>query len=218
VFLTAGITWYSRATLLAGMGRLVVTEDGLAPAEILVVSNVKPRATALEAALLFKANISPRVLMTEWVHDPLVEKTRELGIPYLDSPAINKLILERSGVPASAITVLPDQADGTGAEIAAIAEYAGRNRVGSLLVVTARTHTTRTKWLLRRALPNVRVAVRSSRFDDFRPDRWWHEREQSREVLTEYLRLCNSVILGDVWAHTAPPRQQWAAGDSRHAR
>jgi uncharacterized SAM-binding protein YcdF (DUF218 family) len=195
-----------------------VTEDALSPVDVMVVSNTMPRATALEAAALYQQQVSARLVMTEWVHDPLVEKTRELGIPYLDTPAINKLILERSGVPSSAITVLPDRVDGTSAEIAAIAGFVARSRVGTVLVVTARSHTARTKWLLTRALPRVRVLVRSSRYDAFRTDGWWRERDQSREILTEYLRFCNSVLLGDVWAHASPRYKDSAARQSRWER
>lgn len=199
----AALAWSARRAILVGAASLLVNEDPLSQSDVMVVSNIIPRATALEAAVLYKQQISPRVLMTGWVHDPLVEKTRELGIPYLDAPAISRLILEHSGVPPSAITVLPDEVDGTNSELAAIAAYASRAHLASLLIITARSHTARSKRLLRRALPGVRVSVRSSRFDAFRVDAWWRERDQGREIVTEYLRMYNSVLLGDVWAHSS---------------
>jgi uncharacterized SAM-binding protein YcdF (DUF218 family) len=196
----AMIAWSARRPILGGIGALIVNEDPLAPTDVIVVSSSLARATAFEAALVFKANTSARIVMTEWAHDPLVDRTRELGIPYLDATAINRLILERSGVPASAITVLPDRVDGTSAEISAIAAFIGRAHPSSLLVITARSHTARTKWLLERKLPTMRVSVRGSRFDRFRADTWWHERDQTRETVTEYLRMANSLVFGDFWA------------------
>lgn len=200
----AAVAWYVRGPILARIGALIVNEDPLTPADVIVVSNSLARATAFEAALLFKQHTSSHIVMTEWVHDPLVERTRELGIPYLDATAISRLILERSGVPVSAITVLPDRVDGTSAEISAIAAFARRRHPASLLMITARSHTARTKWLLERKLPKIRVSVRGSRFDRFRADAWWRERDQTRETVTEYLRMANSVVFGDFWARTKP--------------
>jgi uncharacterized SAM-binding protein YcdF (DUF218 family) len=140
--------------------------------------------------------------MAEWHHDPLVQSVREMSIPYLDSTAISRLILERRGVPSSAITILPDPVDGTNSEVAAIAEFVARHQVRSLLVITARSHTVRTKWLLQHTLPGTRVLVRSSRFDGFKVESWWRDRDQTLEVFTEYLRLCNTVLFRDLWARS----------------
>jgi hypothetical protein len=58
--------------------------------------------------------------------------------------------------------------------------------------------------LLRRALPaGTRLLVRAPRTDRFHADSWWRSRENSREVVTEYLRWFNTLILRDPWSWAA---------------
>jgi uncharacterized SAM-binding protein YcdF (DUF218 family) len=199
----AALAWSARRSLLAGAAALLVDEDALAPAAVIVASHSMGQAAALEAAWLYQQQISARIVMTSWARDPMEQNIRQLGIPYLDATEWNNYILEQSHVPPSAITILPDRADGTGSEVAAIAAFAERCQLTSILVITARTHTARTKWLLRRKLPDsVHVFVRSPRFDQFAVDGWWRERDQSREMLTEYLRWANTVLLRDFWGRS----------------
>ena len=123
-------------------------------------------------------------------------------------------ILERSGIPSSAITVLPSLADGTETEVAAIAAFIKEQGLSSVLVVTARSHTGRTKWLLHRTLgDSVHVSVRSPRFDTFSVEGWWRERDQCREVIAEYLRWTNTLVLPNLWA---APRRRQPVATNRH--
>lgn len=196
VVVTLSLAWFAGRPILVSVAAFLVEEDPLVPGEILVVSN-RMRDAALEAALLYQEKVSSRIVMTDWIHNPMLEKQR-LGIPYSGTLDASKAILERSGVPSSAITVLPDQVDGTESEVSAIAAFAARRQLVSLLVITARSHTARTKWLLQRKLGSrTRVSVRSPRFDRFSVDAWWRQRDHRQEVLAEYLRWFNTAVLGD---------------------
>lgn len=194
-------SWIGRRTILVAMGRVLVAEDPLGPVDLLVVSNAATRADALEAAQLYRQGMSPRVAVAEWRVDPAADEIRCLGIPLLDPTALSRAILERSGVPPTAIAVMPGQAEGTEDEIAATEAYVRASKdVRSVLFLGPRTHTARVRWLLRRRLPpGVRVAVRSAPYDTFSPDDWWHSRDVSREVMAEYLRWVNTTLLGDAW-------------------
>lgn len=192
--------WFARHVIMIGAAAILVDEDPVAPAQILVPSHSMSQETALEAALLYEQQVSPHIVMTDWIEEPVADAIRTLGIQMLDTTALNRYILEQSKVPASAITVLPEQVDGTGSEVAAIVAFAKRCHVTSLMVITARTHTARTRWLLRRKLPRqVRLSVRSPRFDRFVVDGWWRERTQSREMALEYMRWLNTVVFRDLW-------------------
>ena len=211
------LAWFGRHSILAGAASILVEEDPLRPVEILVPSHSVAEAAALEAALLYEQHISPRIVMTQWVSNPMEEEIRHQGIPYLGTSELNQYILQQRGVPSSAITIIPDQADGTGTEIAAVVDFVKRCHVQSLMMITERSHTARTKWLLRRELPAfVRASVRSPRFDRFVIAGWWREREQSRELVTEYLRWFNTFFLRDWWAHRSSPQLQTASPDCRH--
>lgn len=214
ILLALTLVWSARRSIFVGAAAILVEDDPLAPAQIIVPSHSMSQETALEAALLYEQQVSAHIVMTDWIEDPVAENIRKLGIRPLDTTQLNKYILERSNVPSSAITILPDRADGTGSEIAAIAAFAQRCQLRSILVITARSHTARTKWLLQRKLPRaVRVFVRSPRFDRLAVDTWWHERDQSREIVTEYLRWFNTVLLQDLWARSPAVQDQPAVPD-----
>jgi uncharacterized SAM-binding protein YcdF (DUF218 family) len=190
----------ARRPLLVAVGGALVAEDALTPVEVIVVSSAAARADALEAAQLYHEGISHRLVVAQWVVDPLDAELRRLGVPYLDTTVLALAILERSAVPAAAITVLPGAAGGTEDEVAAAAEYVRAEGLRSVLYLAPRTHSARARWLLRRRLPaGVHVAVRSGRLDRYVPDGWWRSRDQSREVMSEYLRWLNSAFLSDAW-------------------
>lgn len=193
--------WFARRPALRGLGAFLVTEDQLVPGGLAVVSNASVRAGALEAIRLFHDGIVSQVLIPEEPHDPLNEQLRQIGVPALGASELMRSILEHGNVPARAIVVLPGGADGTGAEVARVATFVREHRAQRLLFITARSHTARAAWLLRRALPDdVQVAVHSPPADAFDPAGWWQHPDQSREVVTEYLHWANVLARPGLWS------------------
>ncbi len=206
LLLVAAALWIARRPLLIALGGALVAEDPLAPVDVMFVSSASARADALEAARLYRDGIAPRLVLAEWIREPVDVEIERLGVPYLPLTALARAILERSGVPPDAITVLPGAATGTEDEVAAAVTWVPNAGIGSLVWVGPRTHTARTRWLLRRRLPpSVRVAVRSAAGDDFSVDGWWRSRDQSREVMSEYLRWLNTAVFRDAWRPATPP-------------
>jgi len=191
--------WIFRAPVLRALGGLLVAEDALAPVDVIAVSHANVRASALEAAALYREGLGRRIVVAEWKHDELERKLEELGVPLLASHELVVAILERSGVPREAITVLPGAVDGTNPEVAVYVRFANREKPGALLYVTSRSHTARAARRLRREAPATRILVHASRWDDFDVETWWHRRGSTREVMTECLRWFNSFVLGDHW-------------------
>jgi uncharacterized SAM-binding protein YcdF (DUF218 family) len=204
----AAAGWYSRHAILIGAAHVLVAEEPPVPAEVMVVSIASPKAAALEAAYLYQQQISTRVVLLTWITEPIEDEVRQLGIAYPSPTDLARMILERSGVPSHAIEVLPDLVDGTETEIAAVAAFARQRMPASLLFITARSHTARARWLLRRGVsPTTRFYVTSSRFDRFAVESWWQNRDQSRTVMSEYLRWGNTLLLGDAWSRRPPSPQ-----------
>ena len=201
LLLVAGIiAWWTGERVLQAIGSAVVYEDPVFEAEVLVSSLSSPRVTALEVGRLYPQMPRARVLVGTWSAEPAVDELRRLGIPYADATDYSRLILERSGVPSDQITIL-GAVDGTESEVRTVASFVVTHRIRSLVFITSRSHTARTRWLLKRSLPtDVSFAVRSSRFDVFVPERWWQRRVDSREVMSEYLRWLNSGVLGREWS------------------
>jgi uncharacterized SAM-binding protein YcdF (DUF218 family) len=204
----AGAAWYGRHAILMSIARVLVAEEPPVPAEVMVVSIARTKATALEAAYLYQQHSSARVILLTQVSEAVDDMVRQLGIAYPGPTELARLILEQSGVPANAIEVLPDPVDGTETEISAVAAFARQRVPASLLFITARSHTARARWLLRRGIASpTRLYVTSSRFDHFAVESWWQRRDQSREVMSEYLRWGNTLLLGDAWARRFPSSQ-----------
>ena len=184
-----GAGWVLRHQLLERAGALLIAEDPIAPVDVIAVSNARPAEDAFEAAALFRRGVASRVIVPTAVRPPIDEDIRRLGIAFPSTPELVRGILERSGVPPGAITMLPGAVDGTTAEVAEIARFARERRPASLLFLTARSHTARARWLLRRQVPEgTRVLVRGADGDGFMPATWWHDRELGREAALEFLR------------------------------
>jgi uncharacterized SAM-binding protein YcdF (DUF218 family) len=191
---------------LLGIGRFgarwLVREDPLQPAQVVLLSIGGGYTGAVEAARLQVAGTAPRVVLTRWASGPdsAADDLRRLGVWVPTPSAVVQSILERSGVPATAIERVDREVDGTGPDIATLAAYVRARGWQRVAIVTARSHTRRAGWLLRRALPaGVAVQVHSAPADPFTPEGWWRSRAMTREVLMESLRWVNAGVLGDPW-------------------
>lgn len=193
--------WCGRRVILAAAGSWLVAEDAVAHVDLLVVSVTSPLSSATEVAHLYRDGVASRVVIPRSFPDDVDEETRRLDLAYVDPQTRVRGILAQGGVPREAVVALANKTDGTDSEAASVAAFARTQGVLSLLMVTARSHSARMRWLLRRALPaRVDVRVRSPRHDRFIPTAWWQTREQSREVVMEYLRWVNVLVLRDPWA------------------
>lgn len=214
VLVTACVLWVGRAPILRTIGGVLVAEDALGPADVIAVSHANVRASALEAAALYREGIARRIVVAEARKDDLKRRLDELGVVIPAAHELVVTILEQSGVPSEAITVLPGSVDGTNTEITVYVRFANREKPGTLLYITSRSHTARAAWRLRREAPGTHMLVRAPRTDDFDVDTWWHRRGSTREVMTEYLRSFNSYVMGDHWRG----RRETVGGDGSVAR
>jgi len=193
------LAWVTRDAALTVIGAVLVAEDPLQPAEVLVVSMANGAADAIEVGRLYREGYGREIVVPTWRSEPVDAAVRALGVPHLGATELATAVLEHSGVPRDAVHVLPGSVDGTETEVAAVAAFARERQPVSLMVVTARSHAARAKWLLRRALPSgTQVMVRSPRDDAFEASSWWHSRDEAREAMAEYLRWINT-LLGDLW-------------------
>ena len=197
--------WWGHRRVLALAGDLLVAEDPAASADFIVVSGAAPFASAVEIVRLSREGVRGRVVVPRWPQEQIDDERRRLDVAYVEPEQRVRDILERGGVAAQDVVTLTEVVDGTGPESTAVAAFVRAQGAHSVLVVTARNHGARMRWLLRRALPaDVDVRVRSPRTDRFAPTAWWSNRDQTRQVMTEYLRWANDLVLGDPWARRAP--------------
>jgi len=186
--------WLGRERVLATMGALVVAEDPLQATDAIVVSVASTRAGALGAARLYRQKVAPLVVVSRLRETAADRDIRALGVTLLASHDLARAVLERSGVPRGAIAALDHPVEGTGEEIEVLAAFARARKLRSLCYLTARTHTARARWLLRRELPGTTVVVRAVELPEFAPDAWWHDRGQTRELAIEMVRWMGELL------------------------
>lgn len=186
-------------------GRFLVIADPLpAHADAIVVMAGSTSDRVLEAAALYRRGLAPIVVLT---HERLprgAPTLRARGVRLPESHELARQALRELGVPDAAIRDIRRRARSTRSEARAIARWACRHGLHSVLVVTSPSHTRRARLLLRQALaPRVAVAVRPAPAAFFRAHRWWRDRRASKEILSEYQKL-SSFWLSERWNPPGP--------------
>jgi hypothetical protein len=175
-----------REPLLRAAGwALVVKDEPVAPADVIVVSIDSDGAGALEAADLVHSGVSKRVAVFQ---DPPTGEDFEFirrGLPYEDAGARQIRQLNMLGV--TDVTRIA-RADGTESEGRTLPQWADEQHLGSVVVVATKDHSRRMQRVLDREMKGrpTRVVVRAARYSTFDPDRWWESRTGVRTAIFEF--------------------------------
>jgi uncharacterized SAM-binding protein YcdF (DUF218 family) len=173
---------------------LVVNDDPVAPADIILVSLDSGGAGALEAADLVQSGISKRVAV---FMDPPSGEDYEFirrGLPYEDAGARQIRQLRSLGVTD---VVQISRIDGTEDEGRALPRWCDEHHLRSIVVVATTDHSRRVRRVLDRVMKGhpTRVTVHAARYSSFDPDRWWETRGGVRTETVELQKLLLDVIL-----------------------
>lgn len=178
------------------IGRALVVEDALAPADAIVVMAGGIPTREATAAGLYRRGWAPVVVLSNNFTPDRVRELIALGARRLDYQGESRLVLEKHGVPPDAIVALSLPVKTTEAELRLVAEAARARGWRRIILVTSPEHSRRVKLVWARQEPGTiegRVALASA--DDFLEDGWWRKRRQAETVLHEYLGLA-ALYLG----------------------
>lgn len=167
---------------------LVVRDEPVDPADMIVVSIDSDGAGALEAADLVHSGVAKRVAVFQ---DPPSEEDFEFirrGLPYEDAGARQICQLNMLGV--TDVTHI-GRIDGTESEGKLLAQWAEQQHLGSIVVVSTKDHSRRMRRVLDRDMKDrpTQVTVRAARYSTFDPDRWWESRTGVRTEVFELQKL-----------------------------
>jgi uncharacterized SAM-binding protein YcdF (DUF218 family) len=145
---------------------------------------------AQSAAQLFREGRAPRIILTNdgqrsgW-------SSSEQRNPFFFERAREEL--ERAGVPAERIQVLPPVVSSTYEEALVLREYTTMHGLRSILVVTSPYHSRRALWMLQRvfAKSGVEVGLKPSAAGEQtpRPVSWWLYPSGWSIITSEYAKL-----------------------------
>jgi uncharacterized SAM-binding protein YcdF (DUF218 family) len=188
VFAILAIRPIREPVLRAAGWALVVKDEPVAPADVIVVSIDSDGAGALEAADLVHSGVSKRVAVFQ---DPPSGEDFEFirrGLPYEDAGARQIRQLKMLGV--TDVTQIA-KIDGTESEGRMLAQWADQQRLGSMVVVSNKDHSRRMRRVLDRDMKGhpTQVTVRAARYSSFDPDRWWESRNGVRTAIFELQKL-----------------------------
>jgi uncharacterized SAM-binding protein YcdF (DUF218 family) len=173
------------------VGKWLVVEDPLAPADAIVVLSGRMPERAMEAARIYHAGVANQV----WVSQPVspADELAKLNIHFIGEDFYNQEVLIAMGVPADSIRVLDQPAANTEAEVDEIAADMRAENLTSVIVVTSKPHTRRVRAIWkRRAGPDLRLTVRYPDDDPYDAARWWRNTRDALDVLREVCGLLNA--------------------------
>ena len=180
---------------LRSAGRWLVVEDPLQSAMSVVVLGGHVPFRAMEAARIYQQGWTREIWVTRGsvAEEDLV--LARLGIDRPVEAAYSRLVVERLGVPAGAIRMLPERPVNTAEELRAIArelQEAGGDRV---ILVTSRFHSRRVRVLWHSLVgSHPQAIVRYTRDDAVEPDKWWRNSTDAMAVAREWFGLINALI------------------------
>lgn len=174
-----------------GVGRWLICEDALRPADVIVVlSGVMP-ARAEEAARLFRMGEAHQVWVSQG--ESPQEELASMGIQYEGESYFNRQVLIHSGVPEADVRILPEQIIDTQQEVREISELLQREGKTRAIIVTSPQHTRRVRRLWHDLVGrNPQAIVRAAYQDPFDADHWWRNTRDTFSVARELMGLVNA--------------------------
>lgn len=184
-----------REPILRAAGWVLVVNEPVAPADIIVLSVDSGPAGALEAADLVQSGISKRVAV---FMDPPSAEDQEFirrGLPYEDDERARQI--RRLSLLGVTDVVQISRVDGSEAEGEVLPAWCDEHQLRSIVFVATKDHSQRLRRVLDRVMKGHRthVTVQPARYSSFDPDRWWETRGGIRTEAIELQKLLLDVAL-----------------------
>src|SRR5258706_11977238 len=184
-----------REPVLRAAGWALVSNEPVAPADIIVVSLDSAGAGALEAADLVQSGVATRVAVFT---DPPSGEDHEFirrGLPYDHASA--RQIRQLGWLGVTDIMQIPRTDAGTEGEGQVLPPWCDQHQFRSIVFVAARDHSRRVRRVLDRDMKRhpTRVTVQPARYSSFNPDRVWETRDAIRTEIIELQKLVLEAIL-----------------------
>lgn len=189
------------ALAFRGVGRWLVCQNSLRPADAIVVLSGGLPWRAEEAANIFRLGDAHEIWITR--EDSPAEELAPMGIQYLGEDYYSRQILIHNGVPDADIRVLPESIVNTQQEVAEIARELHREGKTSAIIVTSPPHTRRVRALWRKLVgSNPTAIVRAAPQTPYDADHWWRNTRDTYAVVRELMGLANVWVGLPVHPHS----------------
>jgi uncharacterized SAM-binding protein YcdF (DUF218 family) len=177
---------------LSRLGSWLVVADPLEPARAIVVLSGRVPFRAMEAASIYRQKWAPEVWLTKEVRTAEDVALENLGVHVVPKDAYNRGVLERLGVPVTAVRTLEDGVWNTVDETRLIARELRANGADRVILVTSKTHSRRVRATWSEIIgASPRAIVRYAAEEPYNPEHWWRNTRDALEVSREAFGLLN---------------------------
>lgn len=172
--------------MLRAVGHYLIVQDDLSRVEAMFVLSGNSFDRGREAAKLYRAGWSPKVVCLGGETNSALEL---YGICDLTYETTKRVLIEQQ-VPRSAIDSLPEGTS-TFEEFEAIKRYCKARSLKKIMVVSSLFHTRRIHefFRLRMALEGIDMVLRGADEEAFDEDAWWKAEPGLLFVNSEYIKL-----------------------------
>src|SRR5436190_14122883 len=180
---------------LGTIGTTLIVQDPPQPARSIVVLGGQVPFRAMEAAAIYRQGWAREVWLTEGGQFDEDIALAKLGIDRAAEYTYSRRVLERLGVPAGAIRVLPGANQNTADEVRTIARALNASGSHRVIIITSKYHTRRVRVLWRvLAGGGAEAIIRYPPDDPFDPRHWWRNTTDAQMVSHEWFGLLNAWV------------------------
>lgn len=185
-------------TFLRYGARFLVTKDNINYVDnaviVLLMGSIADRS--LGAAELFKKSHVNKIIM---VRSPSLgtEKLRSMGVHLEDISEISKRVLIELGVSEEDIIILPGNTKSTKDEAIAVKYFMSQGSFNTILLVTSKYHSSRSKYIFKQILKGTDKVVYShpTPYDKFEAKKWYRDRDSAKNVVYEYIKWFYFILI-----------------------
>jgi len=176
-------------------GRWLQVSDPLQPADAIVVLGGKVPYRAMKGADLYKQQLAPEVWLTMGNRTEAEVEMVRLDIRPTLEHVYSRGVLERLGVPAKAIQVIPGRNNNTATEVKTIAEYARQRGVARVILVTSSYHSRRVRVLWTKLVgASPEAIVQYTDAEPYNERLWFADTRDAWRVSRELFGLLNAWL------------------------
>lgn len=186
------------ALIFRSAGNFLVREEPLykADAAIILMGSITDRV--LQASDLYQEGYFEKLILVEENMGP-VEALVIRGAHLISNTEQCRQAAIDMGIPDTCITVLPGRASSTQMEAMITHEYLLTHpEIKSLLIISSAPHTRRAAMIFKKVMKQngqVEILTSPSIYSGFQPAGWWRSRESTQEVVYEYIKIVNFLLI-----------------------
>ncbi|NLA49670.1 MAG: YdcF family protein [Bacteroidales bacterium] len=199
IILAVPVLLMAESLIVINAGKWLVRDNGEIHGDAVVILMGSIADRVLQAEYVYKQGLADRIIIVKesmGVYKALENK----GVRIISSTWQVSNALTALGIPPGNIVILPGDAISTQMEAMRVRDYCLHQAdIDTLLLVTSAHHTRRASMIFESAFRKkdipVTILCSPSSFTKFDPSGWWKDKEGIQQVLLEYMKIANFLLL-----------------------